>query len=466
MFERKIINAIQKLEKEELSQLKIFINSPYFNVNGEIIRLFDIIYGAIHQNVEQISVSDDIVWKKLFSGLPFDAKKYNRLYYILGNLFDRFISQKEFEEMPYYNLKVKGDVLQNVPNRALRKKVYNETNAYIQKSQTYSSEDLVYTYFNNNRFIPLTKESNVQQDLNYYYILEKLKTYVSLLSWKKMYKLDVDFHFMDYVFEMLDDNGYIFHPSITIFKKITDTLLDENNSDNYFELRQLMKEHIEKFSEDIQREFYTLAISYCISKVNQSKTDFDKEVFELFKESVEKNILQENNELSVPVFRNIVFAALRVKEFEWTEYFINNYKKYVHPKYRDNAVYFSLARLELNRENYNKVLEYLQLINYEDVWYQLGARTMQMASYYALSEFEVLESFLDAFKMYVNREKSLTKDRKVSYINMLKFTKKLLYLQPSDKTKIHKLRIEIENTKAVASKPWLLEKVEEYNTRR
>lgn len=125
----------------------------------------------------------------------------------------------------------------------------------------------------------------------------------------------------------------------------------------------------------------------------------------------------------MPVFRNIIIAALRVKQYAWVENFIENYKIYVHPKYRDNAVYFSLARLEINRENYDKVLEYLQLINYEDVWYQLGAKTMQITAYYELKEFDALESLLNAYKMFITRENHCLKSEKKHTSTLLNIQK-------------------------------------------
>ena len=238
-------------------------------------------------------------------------------------------------------------------------------------------------------------------------------------------------------------------------------LLDESREEHYFALKLLMKEFIFSLPMDMQRDIYTTAISYCITKGNQSISKFDRESFELFKESVERDIIQENNEISVPVFRNIVFISVKVREFEWAEKFIEVKKGLINQKFRENAVNFSLARLEMNRENYDKVLDYLQLINYDDVWYQLGAKIMQAAAYYKLDEFDALESFLNAFKMYINREKSLTKERKTTHANFIKYTKKLIYLNPNDKSKIHKLKAEIESNNAVVNKAWLLEMVDQ-----
>jgi len=81
-------------------------------------------------------------------------------------------------------------------------------------------------------------------------------------------------------------------------------------------------------------------------------------------------------------------------------------------------------------------------------------------TYYELDETDALESLLQAFKMYIRREKSLTIDRKDTYLNLIKFTLNLMKLTYKDKDKLTKLKTEITNTKGVVSKPWLLEKID------
>ncbi|MBK9735009.1 MAG: hypothetical protein IPO92_08595 [Saprospiraceae bacterium] len=222
----------------------------------------------------------------------------------------------------------------------------------------------------------------------------------------------------------------------------------------------MMKEHIYLFPKEEVKEIYATAISYCINKVNKGSFDFQKETFSLYKETIDNNIIILEKELSATTFRNIVQIALRVEEFDWAEIFINDYAQYVDPKYRDNAVMFSLARLEFYRKNFGKVLDHLNKVNYDDVWYNLGSKTLQIASYYELDEFDALESLLQAFKMYIRREKSLTDDRKDTYLYLIKFTTSLMKLSYKEKDKLIKLKAEIEGIKGVVSKPWLLEKVE------
>jgi hypothetical protein len=465
--ERKIVLALQKLDKKELKEFLIFVRSPYFNVNKGITLLYDTIFPLLESKKLKETHNDTWLWSVLNPDeKEVDARRLNLLFYNLGLLFDRYVAQNEFSKQTFFQKKLMMEILSKRKLPLEKRILIRTTLENLQKNENYSATSAVYQYFIKKIATKRKRDAEVILWLNIYYILEKLNAYVTLLSWKKMYKLDVELNYLTYIYSLIGQNIHLEYPSILLYIKIAKILENENETEEYYELRKLMKDHIETFETTLQREIYTMALSYCINKVNQFKGEFHREVFDLFKESVEKNVIMENEEISVSVFRNIVFAAIRVSEFSWVEYFIENYKSYVNPKFRDNAVYFSLARLEINRENYPKVLDYLQLINYDDVWYQLGARTMQMAAYYKLGEYDALESLLNAYKMFINREKSLTKERKTAYLNLIRFTKKLLYIIPSEKTKIQNLRKEIEENPSIVNKSWLLERVDELSKSR
>jgi hypothetical protein len=276
-----------------------------------------------------------------------------------------------------------------------------------------------------------------------------------------MYKLDIQIENIDNVIQLANVSPYNTIPSINIYYKMFSTYQDENNTENYFELRKLTQSYINIFPLEEQKEIYSTILGYCINKINKNQVDFFRETFEVYKDGIKENVLITDNSLSVTTYRNIVIAALRVEEFSWAENFIFEYAKYVNEKYRDNAVEFSLARLEFYKKNFKQVLTHLNNVNYEDVWYNINAKTIYLHAYYELDEFDALESLLQAFKMYIRREKSLSADRKVHYLNLIKFTSALMKLNAKEQPKVLKLKEEILATKGVVSKPWLLEKVED-----
>jgi hypothetical protein len=249
-------------------------------------------------------------------------------------------------------------------------------------------------------------------------------------------------------------------PAIMLYHLMHLTYVEPENENHYYELRQMMKNYIHLFPIEEVNEIYSTAISYCINKVNKGNFGFQRETYNLYKETIDNETILFNKEITATTFRNIVFFALRVEEYDWAEHFINDFQQYVDFKYRENAVQFSLARVEFYRKNYGNVLDHLNQVSYEDVWYNMGSKTLQLASYYELDEIDALESLLQSFKMYIRREKSLTSQRKDSHSNLIKFTYALMKLTTRDQEKLIKLKKEITDTAGVVSKPWLLEKVE------
>lgn len=463
MKERKIIVALSSLSKEDLKLFGQYITSPYININENLIKLYQQIESIVSKKAIKKIPSDETVWSVLYPNTKFDSLKLNRLHTSLVQIFENFIAQREFEKIPVYQSIMSAEIIRSRGLNKFVQPIIQNTARLLDKQNHYTALYYLFSYRIKKISQQLEKaeysEENMKQ-LEIFYTIEKLKLFSTLMSWKKMYQLDFELNFMNWVFEKAS-NEFNHIPATFLFKKIADIYLDENQVEHYFTLRNLMKEYLPLFTKEEQKEVYTTAVSYCINKINNSQFDFSKETFEVYKETVEKGFVIINNEVSVSDFRNIVVAALRVAEYDWTEKFIEEYADFLHPNFRDNAVFFSLARLEMYRKNYGKVLEQLQRINFADVWYNLGAKTIQVAAYYELKEFDTLESLLHSFKIFINREKSLTKDRKATYLNLIKYTKRIIMLLPSDKDKIAKLKDEIVQTKGIVTKTWLLEKVEE-----
>ena len=477
MKEKKIIAALSALDIYELNSFRKYIVSPYFNVNPHIIRYIDLLLTELkkRQNIEPLN--DKSLWGEIYGRESFNEQKFRKLNSDLVKLFEQFLAQEEFEKSTSLkiNLKLEGIRKKNIDK--LVNGVVGEVERLEKIEMNKSAEYYLYRYLIERNLFNLTNENekktskskierelNIQEisrNLDYFFIAEKIKYYCTVLSWQKMYNLDIELDNIDTVLEWAKKGHYPAIPPIAIYSKIHDTFMDRENESYYKELKSLISEYIHMFPPEEMREIYYTAISYCIDKVNKGNLNFQNETFFIYKEALLKNVLLIDNYLSPSDFRNIVFFALRVSEFDWAENFIENYSKHLEEKSRDNAVYFSMARLDFYRKNYWKVIEHLQKVNYEDVWYNLGARTLMISTYYELDEYDALDSLLLSFRMYIDREKSLTKDRKQSYINLIKFTKKIIQINPKDKEKLLFLKNEISKTKNVVVKPWLLEKIAE-----
>ncbi|MBK7226543.1 MAG: hypothetical protein IPH96_14475 [Saprospiraceae bacterium] len=114
--------------------------------------------------------------------------------------------------------------------------------------------------------------------------------------------------------------------------------------------------------------------------------------------------------------KNIVTAGLRLKEFEWTANFINEYSVKINKIYRQNAINYNIATLNFYKKDFKKVIPQLQTVQYDEAYYGLDSKSQLLISYYELKEFEVLSSFCDSFRINL-------KEIKVSLITIKKDTK-------------------------------------------
>ena len=476
MKEKKILSALAGLTIYELNSFSKFIHSPYFNVNQTLIDYYNLLEKYIKDGHTDLLTNEGI-WGHLYKSEPYNNQKFLKLSSDLVSQLEDFLAEEEYRHLKSLRAchKLSGAGRRNL------NKLYNgilSDIARLDKQELdQSSEFYLNKYQIEKNIFSLKTEnekknekfeinaelniSKISENLDVFYVAEKLRQYCTLLTWKKMYALNIEMSNMDFVLSNATISPISNIPSIKLYYIMHLTIEDETDTNHFFTLKDLIKKYIHIFPLDEQKEIYATAISYCINKVNKGDFSFQVETFLMYKETIDNNNLLVGGIISQTDFRNVVFFSLRVNEFDWAESFIYQYSQYLDPKYKDNAVEFSLARLEFYRKNYGKVLDHLNKVNYEDVWYNLNAKTLQLAAYYELDEYDALESLLQAYKMYIRREKSLSPSRKIHYQKLIKFTAALTKINAKDKIKVQKLKEEIENTKGVVSKPWLLEKVED-----
>ena len=164
-------------------------------------------------------------------------------------------------------------------------------------------------------------------------------------------------------------------------------------------------------------------------------------------------------------YKNITALGCSLKEYEWTENFIQEYKDMLPSHRRENAYNYNLAHLYYNKKQYNEALSVLLLVQFTDVKYHLNTSFLLLRTYFALKDTEALLSLIDTFRIYVIRNRKITTDQKRGYTNFLRFAKKLVlirhqapaYSRQTVEEKLVDLAKKVESTSNVINKYWLLE---------
>jgi len=471
---KKIHTALESLDIYELNAFSKFIDSPYFNQNEKISNYFHLLEAAIRNGEDLTEIEDQTAWEYCTKE-PYEDVKFRKLSSDLYKLFERFLSQTQFDADDF------AQTLSRLKNNKIRKNEIFERDLEKQwhsiesKSSGISSEDMIRAYLMKQEFFKLKVEhekkaaiknskildylKDMEYDLDRYYLVEKLRIYNTLLSWSKLTKVDLNYNKFEKFISRIARDLFENEPSIKIYNDIYQLSVNPNNLEKFYDLKELMKKHRYDFSLEEQREIHEAAVSFCINRLNRGDDSMNREIFELYQEAIRSNILIEDANLSPTTFRNIIAVALRLDEFEWVEKFISEFSPWIEVKYRDNAIYFNTARLYFYQRKYGEVVENLQKVTYEDIWYNLNTRSILILAYYELEEFDVLDSHLTSFKTFLNREKSLG-SRKTHYLHLIKYVKYLINTNYNDQKKLQDLRQQVVETQGVVNKQWLLEKID------
>jgi len=297
--------------------------------------------------------------------------------------------------------------------------------------------------------------------LEYFYLTQKLKYYVSWLLFSRSRTTEKEVVLPSWLLESLDKEPYNEVPLLIIYQKIIDCLNEPEDEQHFKLLLEKIESQGRYLSKSDLRESYQIAQNYCAIKINQGKREYYREMFEIFKKIIQKEVLLEGGNLSEGLFKNIVTVGLGVGEFNWTENFIEKYTSHLPSDIRENARTFNLASLHFHQKKYQQVIGLIRDVEYSDVVYTLSAKQLLVRTYFELGEILALDSLIDSFKIFLRRNKLISKSHKREYLNFLNFVKNLTILSADDNRKMAKLRARIETASSITPKKWLLEKIDD-----
>lgn len=470
MHNSKLVEALRALTPKQLRRLDDFIASPFFNKNQEVYKLFKAVR-KFEPSFTHNDLQKERIYKIAFPQEKYDEKKLGYLMSDIQRLVDKFLAYCNLLEDPirheYYLL-----------NSYLGLELYKHFSKTMKDAQQlqngnhYRDANFFYNEFllqslNNMYFDKQRKhmyDESLQRaidNLDLYYLAQKLKYSCELFNRKNIVAADYKLRLLDEILLYLKDKDFEEAPAVAIYYQILMTLTDSDNHKHFKRLKALLKKHGAKFPPLEARDMYQYAQNYCIRCVNSGKQEYLAELFQLYQTTLDTRIAFDGKYISPWTYKNVVGVALRIQEYGWVEKFIHEYKEHLAPDMRENAFAFNLASFYFNKGDFDRALELLRNVEFTDIIYSLDSKAMLLRIYYELQEVEPLLSLLDAFQVYLRRNKLISDSQKVIYQNLIHFVKEATRIPKGDREAALRLKEKITKTKQVAYLQWLLRKVEE-----
>ena len=178
---------------------------------------------------------------------------------------------------------------------------------------------------------------------------------------------------------------------------------------------------------------------------------------DLYQTGLDTEALINDGEISRFAYKNIVALALKLHKYEWVKNFIEDYTPYLHSKYRDSNRNYNLARLYFVKKEYQKAMPMLAQVDDSDLLLNLDSRVMLLKMYYEMKEYDALDNLMTSFRIMLLRKKKNIGYHQQHYLNLLRFIKKMVRLNPYDKVAIAQFRDKVKASPVVAERVWILE---------
>lgn len=478
MKSTKIYQVLDSLSVYELNRFGKFVQSPYFNQNQSLIRLYEQLIPSLKRK-EQSDLDKILVWTQIFGDEAYDDARFRKLSSELLRLYEQFLAQEIYDNNPLHqanNLiegisKKKIDKLYNSVvssvNRLSERQLEKPASYYfyqyqLEKSQYNLTSEFEKQFKKKVKFGDLNIEETAK-NLDIFYLGEKLKLFCMLLSWQDVTNISGTLLFMDEIIMHVEKFDYSQYPPVAIYYQIYKSYVEPDREEHFFKLKELINMYIHLFPIEEAKDIFGSAHNFCIRRINIGQNEFVRQNFDLYKEAIEKGILFYNGQIPPITFRNIVMSANILNEYEWAENFIQLHKDKLDAKFRENAVAYNSALIAWGKKDFNKVVRLLQNVEFNEIFYDMNSKLMLVTTYYDTDEIEPLHSLLESFKIFVYRNKKLlTSAQQAMLLDYIKFVRKLLAFNPGQKEKADRLLQDINASKiSVTMKQWLLEKVEE-----
>ena len=466
MHKSDLIQAFRSLNKQDIRELKKLVRSPFFNQREDVIQLFDYICNAINkgeQKLDRVKAYEYMFPQKEYD----DAWMKSIMHFLLNNIKEYFALRESRKDETNWQLHL---------CRALRKqqldKLFNKELRKLEKQQQqqsfrnvgyhyhkYQLELERYLYKNKQQRSARMNLQELASELTIFYLADILRHSCTVLTAQSMSQEDYELELLDEVLQYVERSPVRHSPAVAIYHQAYKALsAPEEEEQAFLELKRLIEEHWTKFPPEETMDIYLLAINYCIQRLNRGERSYIRTAFELYKKGLEREILLDHGILSKFTYKNTLMLAIALKEWEWAGNFLEVYKNYLPKKERDNIYHYNLAIFYFRKPDYDKAMRLLQQVTFQDVLYNLNARTMLLRIYYELEELDALDSLLESFRAFLRRHKELGY-HKANYANLINFVRQLLNLPPGDKDSREQLRQKVNQTASVAEKAWLLEQI-------
>lgn len=467
MQQNKAFHLLRCFDTWELRSLDKYLRSPFFHTQSEILLLWELVWPLAPAFSAPILARRQL-FAALWPGEPYQVQQLRYLLSDFTRLIEGFWAFKQWEGDSF---RKQQDLMRAYESRGQRKyfeqqarkvtKGLSQSALSSQKLQErFLLEEIQYLAAENKGRDSYPVQS-VLQGLDQMSITLHLKYACEGVNRAHIYRENWQAELTPFLLQALQKNDSLHTPLSRLYQLVYQ-MLTEPTPLPYFEVLEAKLWEATGIEQKERIPLFFFALNFCIRRINAGEEAFRARAFQLYQQALTQNMLldpagflEENH------FKNLVALGTRLQAFDWTEQFIEDYQDQLAPALRTNAYRYNLAYLSFAQQAYRKVLQLLQQVEFTQVFYQLGAKTILIRTYFETEEYEALRYQLRNFRSYLSREKSLSEAQRKLYVNLCQVMQLLNRYVQGARVSPAEIRATVHRKSPMAAAEWVEEKVKQ-----
>ena len=482
MIKTNFIDVIKSLSKDELKRFYDFVNSPYHNSSGSVIKLVDQVR-KYYPDFENRNFTKEKVFKKIYPSAEYNDQVMRNLMSDALQLCFDFLGTEVFrnnssDKMRYILHALRSRDLDTLYDKNLRS-AYKEAEKehsldflFFEKLYKLESEVFLNELTHNRQESVYPVVVRQGELLTYDYLTKLINHIIDMRVNETYYSIKGNDSFTKDLFAGLNIEPILDrlragnekeYSVFLIFYYRAMLSLNEKEED-YLKFKKAFLGNTWLFNRQTSYNLITTLETYCINNIKFNSAKYRAELHEVHRKSIELDLLKLYVEgyLNLLKFWNIFINSVEINSVDWAEEFAEAHYKDLEPDSREGAINFARAIIYYKRQDYDKALEMLNKTKLSQFLFKLSIKTFYLRIYFEKGDYQSAGFALDSYKQFLYKNKTISDAYRSNYLNFAAAYYDLMKAFSGEKKQSKtEMKEKIESYSAnINSKQWLLDMAE------
>lgn len=488
LSESALFRLLGTFSKKEIKSFEKFVASPFYNSHKSLIRLTKEVL-SFHPNFTGKSFTRENLFSKTNPGKDYDDVLFRKQLSNLLKLVEEYLITVDVNSHADRRFTFLLDQLERRNQFSMFRRFSNEMESDKNDLRIITNESFYYKHFREELKSSFEIRTNNLQNLrpsilksHLYLLLHSLLTscvygnmmLVNSKSFRDSEEADIYSEFFK-VFDLIKylERSDFLNETEKLFVEVCkqDMMLMKSFDDK--ERLEAMKSSVLKLSpflnKKLQYIFYSHLNIFYLLNISQGRDEISHDLLSNYKLMVDNDlyISGDREYINFSEYRTILLYALKLKDIEWAQSFIEKFSNHHSPDQRKNILNYSDAILNFELRKFDESLKYISKLDVDNLIMRLDADALKIMIHYEKDFLDSALSVAESFKYFLRNNKILSKEVVRSQLDFIRI---IIFLIRNKHARISELeyrryRLELDQNPLIRRRSWLIRNLDNISRR-